>query len=422
MHNIPHFKSYDKTSKRLTLGGASTFPTQVLAHVDDIEILDMSHGTLTVLSADIARLVQLKIVFFSHNPLRELPQMLAECPSLLTLGLKSCHLTAIGEDALPTSLHWLILTDNKLTALPESIGALTRLRKLSLAGNELTTLPVEIEACQNLELIRLGANKFTATPDYLLSLPRLAWYGGVHQHTREGMSGDSVEIPYADMAFGELIGSSPSSEVRRATLGKTGETVAVKIYKGNLTSDGWAEDDMSMWIAAGTHPNIIPVLGKLVGHPEEWHGVVLELIPPDFHSLGLPPSLETCTRDTFAQGTSWSLSFVVKVLQGIASACAHLHSKGIIHGDLYAHNILVNTAGECYLGDFGAASFYDSSDHRYEQIEVRAFGYLIEDLLEHCSEQSAELEQLTQRCLSLNIRARPLFAGIVAQLKIITSC
>ena len=104
---------------------------------------------------------------------------------------------------------------------------------------------------------------------------------------------------------------------------------------------------------------------------------------------------------------------------GICSICRHLHSKGISHGDLYGHNILVNRAQSIgsiggvggdmlppLLGDMGAASFYSVSSslvlddvgdsvggivpenkagaHNIQLIEVRAFGCLIEELLDHC--------------------------------------
>lgn len=323
---------------------------------------------------------------------------------LRVLGMKACGLTTVPENSLPPNLQWLILTDNKLTRLPKSIGQLTKLRKVSLAGNQLSDLPTEMEACQDIELIRLGANNFKAVPDWLLDLPQLAWYGGIN-HTTPPV--EVAGISYHDLTLGDKLGSSPTSEVFRATIKSSGETVAVKIYHGGLTSDGWSMDDMKMCLAAGNHPNIIPVLGKLVDHPENQPGVILQLIPANFHSLGLPPSLETCTRDTFPPQTNFSLSFIVKVLQHIASACQHLHSKGIVHGDLYAHNILVNEAGDCHLGDFGAASFYNPAiDRRPEQIEVRAFRHLAEDLLQHCpTETPAWLEQLNSatnftECLS----------------------
>ncbi|RJT64135.1 protein kinase, partial [Escherichia coli] len=41
----------------------------------------------------------------------------------------------------------------------------------------------------------------------------------------------------------------------------------------------------------------------------------------------------------------------------LAALMAHLHGRGISHGDFYAHNILWREDGACLLGDFGAASF-----------------------------------------------------------------
>ncbi len=49
----------------------------------------------------------------------------------------------------------------------------------------------------------------------------------------------------------------------------------------------------------------------------------------------------------------------LRILRDTAAAVVHLHQRGILHGDLYAYNLLVNPAGHTLLGDFGAASFFD---------------------------------------------------------------
>jgi serine/threonine protein kinase len=118
------------------------------------------------------------------------------------------------------------------------------------------------------------------------------------------------------------------------------------------------------------------------------------------------------------------LSVILRIVQGIAAAAAHLHARGILHGDLYAHNILVNPLGDSLLGDFGAASFYPSSlpaiAQSLEWIEVRAFGCLLEDLLDRCtldgSQSQTELRErldcLQQDCMSPVPSQRPPFAKI----------
>ena len=64
-----------------------------------------------------------------------------------------------------------------------------------------------------------------------------------------------------------------------------------------------------------------------------------------------------------------------------AKALKHLHARGILHGDLYAHNILWNpVTGEAVLSDFGAAMLSNTlppADRALLQaIEWRAFAHL----------------------------------------------
>jgi len=80
-----------------------------------------------------------------------------------------------------------------------------------------------------------------------------------------------------------------------------------------------------------------------------------------------------------------------------------------MHGDLYAHNILIDEKYQTYLGDFGAASFYDTKSSQFERIEVRAFGCLLDDMLQLCDEKSESLIALRDQCLSENIKKRPRF-------------
>ena len=66
---------------------------------------------------------------------------------------------------------------------------------------------------------------------------------------------------------------------------------------------------------------------------------------------------------------------------------SYLHEKGICHGDLYAHNVLVDgETGATILCDFGASFFYPSERHEHhhsfvlEGTEVRAFGLMARDM------------------------------------------
>ena len=68
----------------------------------------------------------------------------------------------------------------------------------------------------------------------------------------------------------------------------------------------------------------------------------MELIPAHFYNLGKPPTLNTCTRDVFDEDFKLSEQQLFEIAISMASVAAHLHERGIMHGDLYAHNVLVD--------------------------------------------------------------------------------
>lgn len=56
-------------------------------------------------------------------------------------------------------------------------------------------------------------------------------------------------------------------------------------------------------------------------------------------------------------GLRFDLATAARIAHSMACAARHLHRQGILHGDLYAHNILHDEEGQALLGDLGAASF-----------------------------------------------------------------
>jgi hypothetical protein len=415
--------------KRLDLAaGLTEFPIEIFDLADSLEILNLSDNKLRSLPADLGRLHKLKIIFLSNNDFEEVPEVLADCPNLSMVGFKSNKIRVLGENILPLGVRWLILTDNQLERLPKSIGRLEKLQKLMLAGNQLRSLPDEMAACQNLELIRLAANRLESLPSWLFTLPRLSWLAyASNPCCIANLSPTVATIPWADLTLADTLGEGASGVISQGVWQSPAQPqtdVAIKIFKGAMTSDGSPADEMNACIAAGGHPHLVGALGKIIDRPDDRSGLILSLIPPDYQNLGNPPSLDSCTRDTYDLGTSFTVATILRIAIGIASAAAHLHAQGIMHGDLYAHNILVNGSGHSLLGDFGAASSYDSRDATngaaLERLEVRAFGCLLEDLLERAQMPNAEADKLTfdrlnelqQDCLQPISAARPLFIQI----------
>lgn len=416
--------------------GLTEFPREIFDLADSLEILNLSGNALSSLPDDLPRLHKLRILFCSDNQFTELPGVLGQCKKLTMLGFKANQISHVPDAALAPSLQWLILTDNRIQHLPRSIGQCLHMQKLMLAGNQLTDLPDELGACTQLELLRLSANQFTVLPDWLLTMPRLAWLALAGNPMTDRFEASRQErqiksIEWSHITLGQQLGEGASGVIYQATLQQADDLaldVAVKLFKSAVTSDGLPRCEMAACMAVGMHPHVVGVMGRIVQHPAGAQGLVMPLIAPIFNNLAAPPSLTSCTRDVYAPGTVLTFQAVLGIALGVADAARHLHACGLMHGDMYAHNILHNPQGHSLLGDFGAASFLPTNDldraHALQRIEVRTFGILLGELLPRCvetanSDDQATMTQLAvwqQRCTQAAVSARPLFDAIVPAL------
>jgi hypothetical protein len=422
MHTLEQLRAGAlKGVQRLQLAcGLTDFPREIFDLADTLEILDLSGNALSTLPDDLPRLSKLRIIFCSDNLFTELPAVLGACPALSMVGFKANRIRTVPAASLPAQLRWLVLTDNDIEELPAELGRRPLLQKLMLAGNRLRTLPTGMAQLHRLELLRIAANQLTELPAWLPALPRLTWlaYAGNPFCATLEVAEPTVGIDWADLALEHKLGEGASGVIYRATLGS--EHVAVKLFKGTMTSDGSPLCEMAACIDAGAHPNLIPILGHLEGHPNGAHGLVMSLINPAFRNLAGPPSLDSCTRDIYETDKCFDLQAVLAIAHGIASAASQLHARGIMHGDLYGHNILHDVQGRSLLGDFGAASFYDPASAQavqLQRLEVRAFGFLLEELIARCDAVPApELTRLQAACVHDDATSRPLFAEIESRL------
>ncbi|MGW8393642.1 leucine-rich repeat-containing protein kinase family protein [Pseudoduganella sp. HUAS MS19] len=397
--------------------GLTEFPREIFQLADTLEILDLTGNALCSLPEDLPRLHRLRIIFCSENRFAELPAILGQCPSLTMIGFKANRIATVPASALPPRLRWLILTDNCIEHLPAEIGNCSSMQKLMLSGNRLNALPPQLANCSNLELLRISANELPGLPDWLTAMPRLAWLAFAGNPFSAAAIPPVASISWNELEIQHKLGEGASGVIYQAT--HNGQTVAVKIYKGAMTSDGLPAQEMAACIGAGTHPNLIPVLGTIPDHPARLPALVMPLVDPGLRNLAGPPSFASCTRDIYEDGQQFSGEAVLGIARGIASAAAHLHARGIMHGDLYAHNILNCGKGKAVLGDFGGAVCFEPGTETasaLERLEVRAFGYLLEELLERCDEELPEVRALANDCLHPAPKTRPAFAEAVARL------
>lgn len=369
------------------------FPEEILSLADSLELLDLSNNRLQDLPQEVAQLTKLKIIFASNNNFDELPEVLGLCPELEMVGFKSNQIQRVSERSLPSKLRWLILTDNQIEVLPDTLGERPRLQKLALAGNQLKQLPKTLSKSHNLELLRISANQLQQFPEQLLELPRLAWlaFAGNPFAQRSETVAPITCVDSSSFSLHDVLGQGASGVISKARWKQSQsdfpDAIAVKIFKGDITSDGYPRDELQARLKVGDHANLVNSLAQV--DEKDCLALVMNLIPPEYKNLGLPPNFDTCTRDTFAEGFSLSLNVIEKIVAQMSDVFEHLHAHKVCHGDLYAHNTLFDSSGNIIFGDFGAASIYDMVSEnvqvKIKAIERRALINMIEDLLSVCS-------------------------------------
>jgi predicted Ser/Thr protein kinase len=416
-------------TKRVKLAcGLETFPQELFTLAETLEVLDLTDNKLSSLPENFGVFKKLKILFLSNNHFTEVPTILAECPNLSMIGIRNNQISTFKENALPLSTRWLILTDNELRKLPNSMGDLTLLQKCMLSGNKLTTLPKSMVNCHNLELLRIAVNQLAELSSWLLTLPKLSWlaYSGNPFCSKHPNCNTALkEVSWEALEIKEVLGEGASGIISKAIV--ENKEVAVKVFKGEITSDGLPEEEMDINISMGQHPHLVDVLARVTNHPEGKDVLMLELIPSHFFNLGLPPTLVSCSRDVYPKDLTLSFTHALKILKGIADAAVHMHERGIMHGDFYAHNIMIDAEANSILGDFGVASFFEPTEveirNALERLEVRAFGCLVEELLELCIDDNSDIARkekliaLRDSCIDKDNSKRALFREIYNDLK-----
>lgn len=265
-----------------------------------------------------------------------------------------------------------------------------------------------MENLVNLELIRLSANQLEHFPDVLMKLPKLAWFAFAgNPFCKHPSSLDSVpKVTTNSYSLNHVLGQGASGVISHANWTDAQydfpSEVAVKVFKGEVTSDGYPHDELEACLQAGHHNNLVKSIAQVDDGKEL--ALVMELIPNSYYNLGLPPTLETCTRDTFPQGFTLTIEQMNSIVEQMVDVFNHLHDNKVCHGDLYAHNTLVNEQGEMIFGDFGAASIYgylsDEQQAAIRAIESRALKYFIEDVFSVC-EASESASQAFERLVAL---------------------
>lgn len=402
-----------------------------IQYATNLRKLDVSNNPLlSTFPPEMVHCTKLDILFASSCPsITSLPTVLGNMPSITRLGWRSGSLTELNPDGLPPNLVHLIMTHNKLKSLgdPRLFEKMKHVRKLMLSHNQLSSFggkegETGVEMLQNLELMRLGGNQLTEIPESLWKLPKLTWLtisGNPVTDAFAAKSKSNPSVPSIRMSdlkpTGNYLGQGASGKVESYQW--QNKEVAVKLIHG-VTSDGKAEDELSIYGAVGSSGFSNRVVGCLALLDDVRKGIVMDVLPSNLDDFALPPTIKEVTKDRWDTTSTFSASFVKNALQDSANALNFLHSKvGISHGDFYAHNMKVDKAtGRVYLLDFGASYFKGEYTLKAEKLEIRAFGVLVTELIEVMDPQESLLREklitLYKKCINEDVSARPTFSEI----------
>jgi eukaryotic-like serine/threonine-protein kinase len=145
----------------------------------------------------------------------------------------------------------------------------------------------------------------------------------------------------------DLLGSGGMGEVRRAWDTRLRRHVAIKLFRpGSEPADARRFDNEIRTLAALSHPGLVSVYDAETTGDTPF--VVLQLVEG--------PTL----RDRIAGGPL-STAEVRRIGAELADALTHVHSHGVVHRDIKPSNILIDTADNVHLADFGLARLTGST-------------------------------------------------------------
>ncbi|XP_055986404.1 leucine-rich repeat-containing protein 18 [Sorex fumeus] len=155
--------------KRLDLSkmGITTFPKCIL-RLTDVDELDLSRNLIRKIPDQISKFQNLRWLDLHSNYIDKLPDSIGQMTTLLYLNVSNNRLTTNG---LPVELNQLKnirtvnLGLNHLDSVPTTLGALKELHEVGLHDNLLSAIPQSISKLPKLKKLNIKRNPFPKTDE-----------------------------------------------------------------------------------------------------------------------------------------------------------------------------------------------------------------------------------------------------------------
>ncbi|KNC34148.1 hypothetical protein FF38_08317 [Lucilia cuprina] len=139
-------------------------------NLNDTVIADLSRNRFCELPEEITTFSFLETLLLYHNTIRSIPESVKHLTSLTYLDLRSNQLSSLPRELCFLPLQVLLVSNNRLTALPDELGRMDRLTDLDASYNQLTTLPARIGELRSLRSFSLRSNQLMYLPRELTCL------------------------------------------------------------------------------------------------------------------------------------------------------------------------------------------------------------------------------------------------------------
>lgn len=200
-----------------------------------------------------------------------------------------------------------------------------------------------------------------AAPDLIYLTRALERKGFITNYqTSKLLKGDSDGYFMGGYRILYKVSSGSFGRVFRADDPNTGRVVAVKVLRRR-----WSEDQqrIDLFVREGRvgltlqHPNIVEVLAINQDPGSKQYYIAMEFV--EGGNL----------REILALHKTLPVDRALSILEDCANGLAYAYSRGITHRDMKLTNILVSTAGEAKLVDFGLAQMFAAISREEEHID-----------------------------------------------------
>ena len=145
-----------------------------------LEVVSADYNAISVIDYAFKNLRQLQLAKnhltqFSVNPVCFVNMALGHQCLLTNLNMANCKLTSLPDDLFKggVAIEHLILDNNALSVLPNSVGLLKKLIRLSVQGNNLEAIPAEISELPELKILDAQRNNLKSLPKEIWLCPSL---------------------------------------------------------------------------------------------------------------------------------------------------------------------------------------------------------------------------------------------------------